>query len=83
MSEVHIASFIGRCEPNDTAKMQALIEQRDGCEVHGSDAVGKLIIVIEGASHGDIANQFEQLRALAGLLDLQPVYHEYFEAEVC
>ena len=80
MSEYHVASFIVRCHARHLPEVTAQIQQMPGTEVHGQDAKGRVIVTIEGANHGAIADQTEQVRLIPNVVDVAAVYHEYAPA---
>ena len=80
MAEYHVASYIIRCHGEVVMQTASAIAQFAGMEVHATDAVGKIIVTVEGTSHRDVANTIEQLRELPEIVDIAAVYHEYTNA---
>ena len=82
MADIHIASCIARVRPEALARTIAPIEAITGSPVSARDANGKLVIVIEGASTGALLEQMEQIRNIAGVLNVEMVYQHAEEESV-
>lgn len=75
-SEYHIASFIVLVRPEVLQQVRELLETLPGTEVHRQDAVGKLIITIEGSNTGHISQNTQAIGLLDGVLACNMVYHQ-------
>ena len=79
---MHIASCIARLRPEALEAAISPIEAVTGCPVSARDAIGKVVIVIEGASTGALLDQMEQIRKIAGVLNVEMVYQHAEEESV-
>ncbi len=60
----------------------APIETITGSPISAQDAIGKLVIVIEGTSTGALLDQMDQIRAIDGVLNVEMVYQHAEEESV-
>ena len=82
MADLHIASCVARVRPEALDCAIAPIEAITGSPVSARDAGGKLVIVIEGASTGSLLDQMEEIRKIAGVLNVEMVYQHAEEESV-
>ena len=82
MAELHIASCVARVRPEALDRAIAPIEAITGSPVSARDAGGKLVIVIEGASTGSLLDQMEEIRKIAGVLNVEMVYQHAEEESI-
>ena len=82
MADLHIASCIARVRPESLATAIAPIEAITGSPISAQDAIGKLVIVIEGTSTGALLKQMDQIRAISGVLNVEMVYQHAEEESV-
>jgi periplasmic nitrate reductase NapD len=82
MAELHIASCVARVRPEALESVIAPIEAIIGSAISARDAMGKLVIVIEGANTGALLDQMEQIRKLPGVLNVEMVYQHAEEESV-
>ena len=82
MADLHIASCIARVRPASLAAAIPLIEAVTGSAVSARNASGKLVIVIEGASTGALLGQMDEIRNIAGVLNVEMVYQHAEEESV-
>lgn len=82
MADLHIASCVARVRPEALDRAIAPIEAITGSPVSARDAGGKLVIVIEGASTGSLLDQMEEIRKIAGVLNVEMVYQHAEEESV-
>ena len=82
MADIHIASCIARVRPEALESVIAPIEAVTGSPVSARAAIGKLVIVIEGTSTGELLDQMEKIRKIAGVLNVEMVYQHAEEASV-
>lgn len=82
MADLHIASCIARVRPTAVAAAIPLIEAIAGSPVSARNATGKLVIVIEGESTGALLDQMDQIRNIAGVLNVEMVYQHAEEETV-
>ncbi|WP_111978360.1 chaperone NapD [Algibacillus agarilyticus] len=82
MSEYHVASFIVRTMKADMPSVIDSCNQIEGCEIHGHDGQGKIVVTMEGHSHKHIAKLSDALNQVKNIIDISPVYHEYFDESI-
>ena len=74
MADLHIASCVARVRLEAMVSAIARIEAVIGCAVSARDAIGKVVLVIEGASTGALLDQMDQIRSIPGVLNVEMVY---------
>ena len=74
MAEFHIASCVARVRPEMMDAAIGPIEDVTGSAISARDAIGKLVIVIEGGSTGALLDQMDKIRKIAGVLNVEMVY---------
>jgi nitrate reductase NapD len=77
----HIASLIVQCRPEALDAVRASIEAEPAAEVHAVDPAGRLIVVLEVASEGAVADLAYGFGNLAGVLGCNLVYHAIDQEE--
>ena len=82
MVELHIASCVARIRPEAMDAAVVQIESTIGCEISARDAIGKVVIVIEGASTGALLDQMDEIRKIPGVLNVEMVYQHAEEESV-
>ena len=82
MAELHIASCVARVRPEALDTAVNMIETAIGSAISARDAIGKVVIVIEGASTGALLDQMDQIRKIAGVLNVEMVYQHAEEESV-
>ena len=82
MADLHIASCVARVRPEAMGSAIERIEAVIGCAVSARDAIGKVVIVIEGATTGALLDQMEQIRQIPGVLNVEMVYQHAEEESV-
>ena len=82
MAELHIASCVARVRPEMMDAAIAPIEAVTGSAISARDAIGKLVIVIEGGSTGELLDQMDKIRKIAGVLNVEMVYQHAEEESV-
>ena len=82
MAELHIASCVVRVRPDALEAAVGLIEVAIGSAISARDPIGKIVIVMEGASTGALLDQMDQIRKIPGVLNLEMVYQHAEEASV-
>jgi nitrate reductase NapD len=73
--EVHISSALVHVRPERTGEVARHIEALDGADLHFAEA-GKIIVTLEAASSGAIADRLAAIGRLPGVLAATLVYHE-------
>lgn len=76
-TEYHVASFIAYIEPLRETQIIHAIEPLAAVEVQPERDSGKLILLVEGESHGQIQSAVDQVSDIEGVIQLVAVYHQY------
>ncbi|WP_413110811.1 chaperone NapD [Thaumasiovibrio sp. DFM-14] len=76
MSEYHISSLVVHAAADQIKSVISHLESMPGIEVPGCNAVGKIVVVVEGDSRQDLVEQFEIIRQLPGVLAATLVFHQ-------
>lgn len=82
MAELHIASCVARVRPEALVSAIERIEAVIGCAVSARDVIGKVVVVLEGASTGALLDQMDQIRNIPGVLNVEMVYQHAEEESV-
>ena len=82
MPELHIASCVVRVRPEALDATIKSIEAALGDAISARDAIGKIVIVIEGESTGSLLDQMDQVRTIPGVLNVEMVYQHAEEESV-
>ena len=82
MAELHIASCVARVRPESMEVAIESIEAAIGGVISARNAIGKVVIVIEGASTGALLDQMDQIRQIPGVLNVEMVYQHAEEESV-
>lgn len=70
-----IASIIVQARPENLDEVSAAIETLPGCEVHGRDPKGKLIIVVEAPDTGSLGTMLTTISLLPHVHTASLVFH--------
>jgi len=73
--EVHISSALVHVRPERTGEVARHIAALAGADLHFAEA-GKIIVTLEAASSGAIADRLAAIGRLPGVLAATLVYHE-------
>jgi periplasmic nitrate reductase NapD len=74
-AEIHISSALVHVRPERTQEVARQITALAGAELHFAEA-GKIIVTLEAATSGAIADRLSDIGRLAGVLAATLVYHE-------
>jgi periplasmic nitrate reductase NapD len=74
-AEVHISSALVHVRLERTAEVARAVARLEGADLHFADA-GKIIVTLEAATSGAIADQLAVIGRLPGVLAATLVYHE-------
>lgn len=76
MTDLHIASCVARIRPEAIEIAIEQIERVIGCAISGRDSnnIGKVVVVLEGDSTGALLEQMDNIRSIAGVLNIEMVY---------
>src|SRR5215468_5029830 len=70
-----IASVLVQARPERIADVEQAIVSLAGCEIHGRDARGKLIVVIEAPDAGSVGATLNAIALLPDVLSANLVFH--------
>ena len=70
-----IASILVQTRPERIVEVEEAILGLPGCEVHGRDARGKLVIVVDAPSAGVIGSTLNTIAMTKGVLSAALVFH--------
>jgi nitrate reductase NapD len=73
--EVHISSALVHVRPERTQEVARHIAALEGADLHFAES-GKIIVTLEAATSGAIADRLSEIGRLAGVLAATLVYHE-------
>lgn len=74
---MNISSVLVNVRPNLVRQVQGDLATLNGVEVHAATEEGRLIVTIEADSEQAVANMFEVINHLPGVLSASMVYHQY------
>ncbi len=72
----HIASVIVQCKPEFLEELSTKIANTPFCEVHNSDKLGKIIVVIETKTTHELSDIQCKINDLQGVYNVNMIYHE-------
>ncbi len=70
-----IASILVQARPEHLGEVEATIAALDGCEIHGRDPKGKLVVVIDTAQAGVIGTTLNTIALLPHVYSASLVFH--------
>ena len=70
-----IASIIVQARPERLAKLEAEIAALPGCEIHGRDIRGKLVVVTEAPDSGSLGTLLNTIQSLGDVYSAALVFH--------
>lgn len=76
----HISSAVVTALPGRVAEIEHELAALPGTEIHAS-AGGRIIIVMEGASTGELGNRLTTIAAMPGVLSANMVFEHIDELE--
>jgi len=72
---VNIASVLVQAKPEHVGAVEAAISMLPGCEIHGRDPKGKLVVVIEALNTGAVGTTLNTIAMTENVLSAALVYH--------
>jgi nitrate reductase NapD len=72
--DLHITSLVVHALPARCAEVAAAVATLANAQVHGSDALGKLVVTLEAPTAGAILDQVGQIQQTPGVLGVAMVY---------
>lgn len=70
-----IASVLVQARPQRLAEVEAAITAIKGCEIHGRDPKGKLVVVIDASDAGAIGSTLNTIALLPDVFSAALVFH--------
>lgn len=70
-----IASILVQARPERLAELEAEISALPGCEIHGRDARGKLVVVAEAPNAGSLGTMLNTIQSLRDVYSAALVFH--------
>ncbi len=70
-----IASILVQARPERLASVEAAIAALNGCEIHGRDSRGKLIVVIDAPDAGALGTTMNTIALLPDVYSASLVFH--------
>jgi nitrate reductase NapD len=75
-SEIHISSLIIQTRPESIDRLSREIAALPGAEIHGTAPTGKIVVLLETASEGEISDRLTSIHGFDGVLTATLVYHQ-------
>ena len=70
-----IASILVQARPDRLAEVEAAINAVPGCEIHGRDARGKLVVVVEAPDAGSLGTTLNDIQSMPHVYSAALVFH--------
>ena len=70
-----IASILVQVRPERLARAEAAIAALAGCEIHGRDPRGKLVVVVDAPDPGSLGTTLNTIAALPDVYSASLVFH--------
>jgi nitrate reductase NapD len=70
-----IASILVQVRPERLARAEAAIAALEGCEIHGRDARGKLVVVVDAPDSGSLGTTLNTIATLPDVYSASLVFH--------
>ena len=70
-----IASIVVQARPERLAELEAEITALPGCEIHGRDPRGKLVVVTEAPDSGSLGTLLNTIQSLPNVYSAALVFH--------
>jgi len=75
-TELHISSLIVQTKPEHLARLCTEIAALPGAEIHDTTPTGKIVVLLESASEGEISDRLTSIHAMDGVITATLVYHQ-------
>ncbi len=72
----HISSLVVQVRPEALAPARLAIAVLPGAEIHGEEASGKLVVVLDTADEAEILSTIAQIHDMPGVITASLIYHE-------
>ncbi len=70
-----IASILVQARPDRLAEVETAITAFPGCEIHGRDARGKLVVVVDAPDAGSLGTTLNTIQLLPDVYSAALVFH--------
>ncbi|MBI5262088.1 MAG: chaperone NapD [Bradyrhizobium sp.] len=70
-----IASILVQARPDRLREVEAAITTLSGCEIHGRDARGKLVVVVDAPDAGSLGTTLNDIALLPDVYSASLVFH--------
>jgi nitrate reductase NapD len=74
MPEHHLSSLVVHARPERLAEVETALVA-EGCEIHGVNPAGKLVVVLETDGSGALSDTITRIQLLPGVLAATLVFH--------
>lgn len=75
----HVSSLAVHAAADQLEQVKSAIEAMEGTEVPGMSEAGKMVVVIEGDSKSSLADTYDAIKQLPGVLAATLVFHQMDE----
>ncbi len=72
----HIISMLVMVRPEYQQQVTQTIIEMEGCEVHGNDDQGRIIVVAEADTNKQLAQRMDDIQGLEHLVSSSLVFHQ-------
>ena len=79
VQEVHITSLVVQAVPEAIRHASVLGDMPDA-DVHRADETGKIVVILETMSLGDVTDQVDAIRRVPDVINVTLVYHQIEDA---
>jgi len=79
-TEIHIVSCVVQTRPDRIDEIDAYIRERDLAEIHGCDARGRLVILIERERAAHVLAAIDEIKNQDGVIAVNLVYQHAEDA---
>ena len=73
--EGEIASILVQARPERLAEVEVAITAMPGCEIHGCDPRGKLVVVVEAPDAGGLGTILNDIQSMPNVVSAALVFH--------
>lgn len=79
MNDYHICSLVVYVSAEHAESVKKTIESLEGAEVPVSNEVGKMVVVLESDNKDGLAERFNTIKTIPGVITVTLVYHQMDE----
>lgn len=74
---MNISGIVVHASPDKIDMIRARLEEIPGVEVHAASTEGKMVVTIEKPADREVADIFEEISRIPGILSTAMVYHHF------